>query len=119
MDDVVMDSGRESLVVGVRGEIAIFEHPKPRVRFLGTVDQVLGEGPFQGRPWPPAFISLTFQIQLQRLPDDLEGELESLDCGVAYQGAFRLCHGLCKAGGACERVGLPFKESFPAHGGRE
>jgi hypothetical protein len=57
-----------------------------------------------------------FQVELQGLPDDLEGELETLDSGIAHKLAFRLGNRVGKALCAACDLGQSLDESFPAHG---
>jgi len=62
-------------------------------------------------------MSLSFEVELERFPDDFEGELEGLNGRVANDFAFRLGSGFGEAGCAFSHIGLPFDESFFAHGG--
>jgi len=47
LHDVPVDLAGECLIIGVGGEVAIFEHLQPAVCFLGGWDQIFSEGLFQ------------------------------------------------------------------------
>ena len=116
IDDVPVDLVGESFVVGVRGQVAIIEHLKPDVGFLGIGNEIFREGLFEGGPWPPAFVPLSFEVELEGFPDDFEGELKPLHGGVADEFAFWLGDGFGESGRTFLHIGLPLAESFFAHG---
>ncbi len=112
----LVDLACERLVLGVASEVALFEHLEPAVGFLGRGNEIFSEGFFERRAWPAAFVSLSFEVKLERLPHDFKGELEALDGGVADEVAFRLGHGFREAGGDLSHVGLSLGESLFVHG---
>lgn len=63
--DVLVDAVGERLVVGVAGEVAVFEHPQPGIGLLGRGDEILGKGFLERRPRAAAFVSLSFEVELE------------------------------------------------------
>lgn len=116
MHDVLVDLAGESLVVGVAGEVAFFEHLEPVIGFLGCGNEIFSEGFLERRARSAAFVPLSFEVELEGLPHNFKGELEALDGGVADEFAFRKGHGFGKADGALAHGGLSLGESFFAHG---
>ena len=115
LDDVLVDLAGEHLIVGVAGEVALFEHLEPAVGLLGCGDEILSEGFFQRRAWPAAFVSLSFEVELESLPHNFKGELKALNGGIADEFTFRLSDSFGEAGGTLAHVGLSLGESFFAH----
>ena len=115
LDDVAVDAVGQRFVVGVAGEVAIFDHPQPDIGLLGSSDKIFNEGILERWARPTAFMALSLKVELEGFPHDFEGELETLDGGVADEVVFRLDDGFSEAGCAFTHFGLPFNESFFAH----
>ncbi len=114
-NNVAVDSGGQGLVVGVAGEIAIFEHLKPGISLLGSWDDTFGKGLSESWTRAATLVSLVLEIELESLPYRFECKFKPLDRGVANEFTFGLSDGLGQSSRALACIDFPLDKSFFAH----
>src|SRR6266853_807452 len=64
-DDAPVDFAGKFLIVGMAGEVAVFDHPEPAVGLLGSRDEVFGERLFYCGARPATLMPLAFEVEFE------------------------------------------------------